>query len=193
LLALLACLSLWVALITLLSLFTRLAGLTVFSLLSLLGCLGFGVHQFSSLLEALQRIPDFLAHLSGDGVVGISLSLCGLLGQLSSSIELIGSILSSLAGLLQLGLIEPLGRLLTTLSSLLSSLSSFAGWSGLILESERRVVESFSNIFQHLRNISGFVGDGLLWLLLGGDLRGTVLLHLAEGIRKAVEIIPLLS
>jgi hypothetical protein len=29
--------------------------------------------------------------------------------------------------------------------------------------------------------------------LLGSDLSRTVLLHLAEGIRKAVEIIPLLS
>ena len=97
------------------------------SRLSILLCgPGFGVHQFSGLLEALQSVTDFFADLSGNGVIGIPLSLGRLLRQLSGAVQLIGGILSRLASLLQLGLIETCGGLLSILSGLLGGLCGFA-------------------------------------------------------------------
>jgi hypothetical protein len=116
-----------------------LCGLTIFARLSLLRRLlllrrgllrfrlGFSVHQFCGLLQALQSITDILTHLGGHGVVGVPLSLRGLLSELCSAIELVGGVLSRLAGLLQLRLVEACGCLLTALSSLLGCLSGLAG------------------------------------------------------------------
>lgn len=115
-----------------------LCGLTIFAGLSLLRRLllrrgllrfrlGFSVHQFCGLLQALQSITDILTHLGGHGIVGVPLSLRGLLSELCSAIELVGGILSRLAGLLQLRLVEACGCLLTALSSLLGCLSGLAG------------------------------------------------------------------
>ncbi|MEY3176149.1 MAG: hypothetical protein RLZZ436_4063 [Planctomycetota bacterium] len=117
-----------------------LCGLTIFARLSLLRRLllllrrgllrfrlGFSVHQFCGLLQALQSITDILTHLGGHRVVGVPLSLRGLLSELCSAIELVGGVLSRLAGLLQLRLVEACGCLLTALSSLLGCLSGLAG------------------------------------------------------------------
>jgi len=110
--------------LTLLALFTLLARFTLLRIL--LGGLGFGVHQFSGLLQALQCVTDFFADLGGNGVIGISLSLGRLLSQLGGAAQLICGVLSSLASLLQLGLIETCGGLLSILSGLLSGLCGFA-------------------------------------------------------------------
>jgi hypothetical protein len=187
LLSLLAGLS-WLSLLALFTLLTRFTRLSI-----LLGGPGFGVHQFSGLLQALQCVTDFFADLSGDGVIGISLSLGRLLRQLGGAVELICGILSSLAGLLQLGLIQAFGGLLSVLSGLLGGLSGFAGGGCLILQSQRGIIQSLGDVFKHLRDVCCFVGDCLLGLLLRCDLSGTVLLYLSEGIRESIEVIALLT
>lgn len=63
----------------------------------------------------------------------------------------------------------------------------------MILQAKRRIVEPLRDILQHLRDVCGFVGHCLLRLLLSRYLGGAVLLHLSEGVGKAVEVIALLT
>jgi hypothetical protein len=152
---------------------------------------GFLIHQLSGLLQTLQSISDTFANVCRNRVCGIAVSLRGLLGQLRCPLQLAGRFLCRLTCLLQLRIQQIVRGLVATGGTLLRGLRSVSGRCCEVLHSQRRAIEPLCKILKRSWNLCGLICHIPLRLLLRGNLRRAVILHLAEGVSESVQIVAL--
>ena len=104
------------------------------------------------------------------------MTVCRLLGQLSRAVELLGRLLSTLAGLLHLRLIELLCGHRTAHGCFLCGVRCIPGRLSQMLHPQRGQVHTFGQFVQRLGNFRSGFRNVALRILLSRHLRGAVLL-----------------